>query len=220
VLCIIHDWAEKAPDSTAVIYNGRRVSYAEFAARINSMRSFLQPLDLAPGQVAIVRIENLVDAWAAYFARRELGLSTLFVQSKDTAERLELSNVGCIVTTQMEQSRLPLDTTPWPNATVVVLPSANEDTVHLKSSATAEHNTPKGRHILYTSCTTVASKRLCFTSEMLEASNQAGEDEFTAKSVFHCTLFSLWTGVGFKFPLRLWTSGGCVIFDQRPDWCR
>jgi acyl-coenzyme A synthetase/AMP-(fatty) acid ligase len=213
-------WAKTQPDKLAAIHNGSPVTYTEFARSIDATQQYLKKANLPQAQTAIVVIYNLLDAWIACLALRAEGLNTVCVPSAAVAEKLNLVNVCCVVTSKKETFTPTIDTAPWPAATRVVLPVPQNSSDHTKNLYVAEQASAQGGHILFTSGTTGVYKKLFLSAALQDASNTACADDYTPESVFHCVRFGLWTGVGFKYPQRYWQSGGCVIFDQRDDWYR
>jgi acyl-coenzyme A synthetase/AMP-(fatty) acid ligase len=73
--------------------------------------------------------------------------------------------------------------------------------------------------MLFTSGTTGAYKKVMMAAESEEKRNAARASSWSldGNTVLHGLDFPIWTGAGFKQPSAIWHTGGCVIFDQRPD---
>ena len=78
----IYQQARETPGKTAVVHNGRPLSYAEFAQRIEAARQYLSRRELPPG-VAVLCFESLLDVWIVGFALRSLGVTTIASSSSD-----------------------------------------------------------------------------------------------------------------------------------------
>jgi acyl-coenzyme A synthetase/AMP-(fatty) acid ligase len=78
---------------------------------------------------------------------------------------------------------------------------------------------PSGGHILYTSGTTGAYRKLLWNSDLEEArSSERGRFQgFDQSTVAHILRCEQQTGIGWKIPLAVWQAGGCVVMDQRAE---
>ena len=219
----IFERARSLPDKPALIHNDVAMSYAVFARAIEAARSFLGRHALPVGEVAVVRIDHLAEAWIVVVGLRMLGLNTICVNSTTDVDALELNNINtiaCLVVLETEQARLHLDAEGLRYMRKIVVPASIY--ADIRSGALpvrAEDGPPFGGHILYTSGTTGKYKKI-FRKGELEARNDAylaKVSAFDDKSVVHCSNFGLWTGAGFKHPPAVWHVGGTVVLDQRSD---
>ena len=81
---------------------------------------------------------------------------------------------------------------------------------------------PFGGHLVYTSGTTGSYKKLLLAGHNECARNEARAAfyGFRNDTCHHGVELGLWTAMGSKNPPAVWHAGGCVVFDQRPDWPR
>ena len=54
VIGSVYEWAKREPDKTALVWNGKAVSYGRFARGIEVVRRFVREHDLPIGSTAIV----------------------------------------------------------------------------------------------------------------------------------------------------------------------
>jgi acyl-coenzyme A synthetase/AMP-(fatty) acid ligase len=214
----IYEWARCQPSKTAVIWNDLSVSYLSFANAIRATIDFFQQENLPVGRAAIVLVHNRLDAWLIIMALRALGLNTISVTSIPAAKELKIRDTACIIVTQAEAAL-------WPNlvaetasgARIVVVPQLHRagppEDLCLPSSS------PFGGHILYTSGTTGAYKKIILSGEHEDQRNFARAQfySFNSQTIGHFLNFGLWTGIGFKGPPAIWHVGGCVVLDQSDD---
>ena len=101
--------------------------------------------------------------------------------------------------------------------TVVVPPSIFSENNAGTLLSPRRDERPFGGHILYTSGTTGAYKKILMCGEQEDRRNIARAEILSIhrNTVFHGFDFGLWTGVGFKTPPAIWSAGGAVIVDQR-----
>jgi len=148
---LIFDWARRTPDRTAVIYNGRSVSYRSFAQLIALARGYFARRGLTGAGHAVLAVQNLMDFWVLSLALRSLGLTTMAVQSAAMMERLDLPDMRCVVTNPLE---------PWPDleslcaARGLGLMSVSMDGEQVLALDAPGAGPPSGGHILQTSGTT------------------------------------------------------------------
>jgi acyl-coenzyme A synthetase/AMP-(fatty) acid ligase len=212
----IFDWAERAPDKTALVYNGWPLSYRLFAQFIALARGYFARRGCVGAGVAVVATMRLMDFWVLSLALRSLGLTTIAAPTVKAVGELGLPDVRCVVGSAADTwhgltemcaaqgfnllSATMVDETPL---TLDVLPPPN----------------PPGGHILQTSGTTGAYKKVLidpsFEAEFMRGRRQV--HEVTQDSVVHVFNFGGWTGVGYKSPASAWLAGATVIIDQRPE---
>jgi acyl-coenzyme A synthetase/AMP-(fatty) acid ligase len=217
----IYQWAQIAPTKPAFIYdNDIVVDYLAFAKAIETYRKVLERHDLPAGTVAVVLVSHLGNAWTLVMALRSLGLTTIHVRSVAHAKALAVKNVSCVVTIQREQSAYDVGTNPIIGAKLVTISRQDLAAVQLAELPVAlSSSRTSGGHILYTSGTTGAFKKLLWDSDkedlrIIERSRTIG---FDAHTMVHLLNYEQQTAVGWKIPLCAWHAGGCVIMDQRPD---
>jgi acyl-coenzyme A synthetase/AMP-(fatty) acid ligase len=218
----IYQWARVEPFKAALIHDDHVIDYIGYAKSIESLRRFFAKQALPAGTIAIVLVKHLAAAWGLDMALRSLGLATIQVNSLAAAKSLQLKNVSCVVTTAAEQPAHGLAGEPWVGARLIVASSRDLAATSALDSALDLPALPQrnfGGHILYTSGTTGDYKKLMWDSEREEARTSArARARFNKDTVLHAWAYGQWTGPGWKNPLSVWRSGGCVVFDQRPDW--
>jgi non-ribosomal peptide synthetase component E (peptide arylation enzyme) len=216
----IGKWARTHPDKVALIHNDVPMNYAAFARTIEGARRHLSSLGLPPRQTAIVRAPNLRDSWVVVLALRVLGLNTVSVQSIAQGRALQLPDVVCVVTTDAEHERDDIDALGTSGVRHIVVPAAVLAGVGAGDlPPNTDISTPVGGHILHTSGSTGARKKVFADGALEDKANEmrARVLLYGPQSVHHGLDYGLWTGVGYKQSAAAWHSGGCVVFDQRTD---
>ncbi len=214
----IYEWAKCQPEKTAVIWNDVSVSYLSFANAIIATIEFFQQENLPGGRTAIVLVYNLLDAWLIVMALRALGLNTISVTSIAAADALRIRDVACVVITQTEAASLPnLVAKAASGAKILVVPQLHRADLPVDSCPWSSN--PFGGHILYTSGTTGAYKKLMMSGKHEDQRNSVRARFYSSNSntIGHFLDFGLWTGIGFKGPSAIWHAGGCVVLDQSDD---
>lgn len=216
----IYRWARSQPDKAAMIYNGQTFSYATLARGIEASRRFLERLNPPAGKVAIVVLQNIADSWVDVHALRALGLTTICVPNIATARALQIRNVACVVTTEVEQHSHNIQKGELQGAPLIVMPSALYANILEGDLPRPPVGAPAlGGHILYTSGTTGSFKKVLMEGHIEEARNEARalSQGYDTRAIDHGLDFGIWSGAGFKQPSAIWHAGGTQIFDQRPD---
>ena len=216
----IYEWARVEPSKAALIHDDEIIDYITYAKYIETFRKILERHDLPAGTIAIVLVNHLADAWGLGMALRSVGLTTIHVQSLAQAKALGIKNISCAVTTAREQSVHGLAGKPLDGVELIVISRRDfAATPLLELPLSPQSNRPSGGHILYTSGTTGAFKKLMWHSDLEDARTSARSraHSFYKSTVAHTGAFGQWTSIGWKVPLSVWQTGGCVVFDQRPD---
>ena len=217
----IHDWARSQPNRPAIVYNDVEINYADWSTAIGAMRGFLAAQRVQAGTTVAVLVANLFDAWSLVLALRSLGATTIQLQSVDSVATLGLRDLACLVVSQPEAEAMRLDLGRMPVRTIVLSEAAMRVTPTAPSAA-GDHRAPFGGHLVYTSGTTGSYKKLLLAGHNECARNEARAAfyGFRNDSCHHGVELGLWTAMGSKNPPAVWHAGGCVVFDQRPDWPR
>src|SRR5208282_4878787 len=93
----IYTQARETPDKTAIVFNNRKFSYRLFACLIEISRRYLAAQGIAGEGVAVLPTGLMVNTWALGLALRNLGLTTLTVNSQDEIGGLGLPDIRCVV---------------------------------------------------------------------------------------------------------------------------
>jgi acyl-coenzyme A synthetase/AMP-(fatty) acid ligase len=215
----IFEQAHLTPDKSAVVYNGRAYSYASFARWIEGCRRYLAQQELPTDAVAIVGIERLLDGWILGFALRSLGLTTVFARDSKGIRRLDLRDVGCIVTTKAENPLAEAGQSANSEWRWIHVPAEIElTTAQIPIPDIPASKARTGGHILLTSGTTGTYKKVLWTATMAAAAIpvHAEINGITDQSVVYVANFGLWTAPGYRWPLSTWAKGGTVVLHQGP----
>jgi acyl-coenzyme A synthetase/AMP-(fatty) acid ligase len=231
----IYEWARIQPAKAALIHNGVVRDYITFARAIAAFRKYLEPHHLPTGTVAVVLVNNFADAWALVPALRSLGLTTMQVNSLAQAKTIGIKNISCVVTIVPPRNfrsafgllnKLTMNYAADPQSLGAKLIAISRRDLAATPpqgwSFSPQSNRPSGGHIFFTSGTTGAFKKLMWDSGREEAriSARCRANGFDKTTVAYLMAYEQQCGIGWKIPLAVWQAGGCVVFDQRPDWCQ
>jgi acyl-coenzyme A synthetase/AMP-(fatty) acid ligase len=216
----IFRWAHEQPGKTALIFNNRDINYLVLARAIEATRRLLEAQNLPAPTVAVVVSNNMLDAWLLVMAARALGLTTIVTESLALADTLKLRNVSCLLAHQRHQANLQPNSDSLAGVRRVVVPETIYADDHSGDPPRPlPASPPLGGHILYTSGTTGAYKKLLVEGAAEDQRNaaRAQMSDITGDTLFHALFFGLWTGIGFKTSSAVWRSGGGVVIDQTPE---
>ena len=213
--------AHEHPAKPAIVYNGTAISYAAFAHTIGATIRHLEIHEFAAGDTVVVVIHNLRDCWVVVLALQSLGLNTVCVSSVAVLETLRLTNISGIVTTEIEVPKHQLEPDTRTGNRVITIPNPGFGSDDLLPVPAVRESAKIGDHILYTSGTTGRYKKLLWAGDLQQRrdAERIASDDYNADTVYHCANLGLWTSAGYKIPQTLWQVGGCLILDQRPQWC-
>jgi acyl-CoA synthetase (AMP-forming)/AMP-acid ligase II len=214
----IYEWAQAAPDKTAIVYCGVPISYRGFALRIEHARKILARQPLRPGSIAAIRAENMIDSWVIALALRSLGMTTIPVPSLDQIDALGLGDFGCIVTDVARESGEPARPRDRDYVMVrirrgVYLGEPGGELPDPRRMASAP-----GGHIMLTSGTTGSVKKVRMDDAMLAArlTATAALCGFDDRSVVCLFNFGLTSALSVM-TCTVWDVGGAVVLEKRPD---
>ena len=218
----IYRHAQENPDRVAVISDGQEISYANFACAIEAVRNHLMQAGL-PDHGVIVRLDrNLYLDWVLLLAVRSFGLTTVSGPSWKAIERLGLKDITGVIGVSVEQRALESIRSVRPEISITTIPLSL-----LQRAGTVDLPTPVpdsrfGDHIVYTSGTTGAYKRLLVNGDAIDRSinySDHGFEQYLSKGkILHCLAFETWSGPGYRYPTASWYKGATVLFDQRLEW--
>lgn len=218
----IYGHAQRTPDKAALIFNGRTLSYHEFASAIEASRRLLAKHGVPGDGVALLVIDSFFDAWIIGLAARGLGLTTLVLPSLKEARTLDLPDTRCVVSRAGD--------TNWPGLRelcqergweVIDLPVPRFTRVRNHGAMEMPDWPPVlGERILLTSGTTGVSKMTLFDplGENTEPHRRAVFD-ICDRSVVLVPNFGGWSSPGYNVPAHVWDAGGTVsIYQGSRQW--
>ena len=211
----------KDSQSTAIIYDDKSYSYSDFFIQINATIDYLSIIERAGnGQLCVVSIQNFHLCWLTILALRFRGYSTLYVESIEQMEKLELRNIAHIFILESELER-HLSVRELQNkykSNYIIVPDRiyfeRDSYCHLSVS---NSNIPtQSGHILYTSGTTGTYKKVFIDvkSEQFFSARLKIAYELSTDTKFNNVLLPLYTTAGYRIPLAVWNFAGCVIFNK------
>ncbi len=163
----IFGYARCEPRRTAMHYRGYTISYGEFAYWIAQSRQFLAQQNLAPGTVAVqVAVSCRLDSWALDLACRSLGIHTIALRGPEELPQSDLRNVSCVITTIPD---FPISRV-LPDGDYKLIRIPHPMFLGVQAGAVPELpeiGQPEGGHIMMTSGTTGARKKVMISSESL-----------------------------------------------------
>jgi acyl-coenzyme A synthetase/AMP-(fatty) acid ligase len=209
---LIFDWAQKTPGKTALIHNGRHLTYGAFANLIAQARRHLKSRGCTGPGFAILAVRNLMDVWILGLALRSQGLHTMAVWPAGLPH-IRLPDVRCVVSSAREA---------WPRLDEVCAARGWEHiSVPLNGEGAPDRDVlatamPAGGHVLLTSGTTGRKKKALMAPEhdaafLQEIVDSLKLDWHSALCVFN---FTAWTGIGYKWAASPWLVGGTTIIAQ------
>ncbi len=229
VLRQIHDVAITDPAKLALVFNGAPVTYGGFWRIIDGVRRALEPHLPQPvesGAIALILIDNMLEAWVVNLALRSLGLHTACLRNAAQIDLFAGMPVICMVTLASERGG-PVA------APEGVLSFSLSDPSKLLLTDSGDPMPPlpdlptPGGHISLTSGTTGRYKKVLVqhgsvgdtTAQRAERYSELGEgyipeDANTVLNVFN---MGLWSAGGYSRPLFVWSLRGAVVIQQTED---
>jgi len=214
----ILEYAIKSPDRTALVHNGMRYSYRDFALRLGHALGELAKLRLPPGALAAVKLDNLLDAWITVLALQRLGLDTVALRTLDRLGPLDLGPLSLIVADE-DAAAVSQALPAGRQARYLPLPAGSySGPAHLSADPWPEPCERAGGNILVTSGTTGRWKKVLITAADLAGGQERRRQLFdlTSTSVAGIHNLGLWTSLGYCAPPVQWSMGASVVIEQRP----
>ena len=213
----IFELARSQPESTAIVWKNLKYNYATFSRAIIATRNYFETQTVPRSGIILVVSKSILDCWIIILALRDIGVDTISVLSLAQAETLELLKAECIVLAPGEDKEYKGGPTPiWSNR-VITVPDDICRNIYVGNLPSVQQDSGRyGSHILYTSGTTGAPKKVVMAGDKEEKRNKltAKLYSYNAKTVFYAANFHLNTAVGFRSPSAVWYKGGSVIYDQ------
>jgi acyl-coenzyme A synthetase/AMP-(fatty) acid ligase len=206
---LIFEWANKTPDKTAMIYNGRAWSYRSFAQLVAAARAYFARVGYVGPGYAVLAIDHLMSFWILSLALRSLGLTTIAVPGGAAAATAvgKVLPTRCVIISPREAQLLDLF-----SESITDKPAQGLDAFDTHLS---------GGHILLTSGTTGIYKMVLMRSVFDEINLGQRVEVFGINADSRFNVFNLapWTGGGYGWPASTWTVGGAVVIEQAGQLC-
>jgi acyl-coenzyme A synthetase/AMP-(fatty) acid ligase len=216
----IFEQARQTPGKIALVSNGVSFSYGDFARLVEGFRQALGRQMLPTNSLAVVDVDDPLDAWSIGLALRGLGLTTVALREAEELSTLGLGSISCVVTSEADTRPASPESSVANLWRAICVPrdfrlSAMQGPVPDIPATTA---IPAG-HILLTSGTTGTYKKILrdATMEALGIPLHAEINGISDQSVVYVANFGLWTAGGYRWPLITWSVGGTVVFHQEMD---
>jgi acyl-coenzyme A synthetase/AMP-(fatty) acid ligase len=214
--------ARATPDKTAIIADGRVLSYRDLAAAIAMVRTAFEAHAGDRSRIAILFTSNLAEGWIAGLALRSLGVTT--VCARVLGDLRQWPAGGLIAVTGSQDATPDLRAAAQAvGAPLVVLPALGDEAIARAAFDEAPVNfaDPPGGHILLTSGTTGLHKKVLI-DPAFEADGvalRAAMYGLADRSVVNLFDFGGWTVAGYQTAVCVWSLGGTVVFHQgRGRW--
>lgn len=218
----IHEFARLSPNRTALVRNGVPFSYFAFSNLIQSMIGLMGQRKLPPGKLAVIPAMDPLVEWLMVLSMRWLGLNTIVINTLDQAASLDLRDCACVVIPEIYQVTADDMSKFHPGVEFITIFNKYFQDPPKTLLPVEPSACPFGGHILFTSGTTGVYKKVLFEGKHDAKRNRerAKFQSFTRETVLHVCNCALWTGIGFRNPPAVWSAGGCVVLDRRPDMYR
>jgi acyl-coenzyme A synthetase/AMP-(fatty) acid ligase len=216
VIKSIFDRARTQPSHQAMIAHGRSWTYAALARGVLDVEAFLKVQNLPPGSRVGLAIAEHRLAWLFILALEKMGHPSTALPIRAKAADLGVRGLAAWITDGR------------------VAPSWSERTIHIAQDFAQRPNTQWNlsapvappthdeRFILLSSGTTGHYKKIASLGWRRDARVQAAIDarRESPNDRHFLGAFGPWTAHGYIQPVRAWTAGGTVIFDQSIDTWR
>ena len=212
--------AMRNTSKTAIIYNGNKFSYDDFYEQVTSVVHKLNKLKIKNYEnLAVIIINNLHLNWVTLIALRFLGFNTITLNSVEQIHQLGLKRIAYIFVVESEIKHILIDKIDknYANKIIKIKIDCYFPDKELNSCLNLEHDlTNNSGHILYTSGTTGQYKKIYVSSNAeLDFKTIISElYKLSDDTIFNNLYFPPYTAAGYRMPLSVWHSGGCVVFRQ------
>ncbi|WP_026061893.1 non-ribosomal peptide synthetase, partial [Rhodococcus rhodochrous] len=219
LLAEFHDRVATSPGATALVFEGESLTYAEFAARVNSLARALVDLGVGPESLVGLSIRRSLELVVGMYAIVEAGGAWVPIDPDHPADRtayiLETAHPAAVLTTARDDVTLPEGI---PTIEVDTFDHSRFDTAPLTD---AERRGPilpdTTAYVIFTSGSTGRPKGVAVSHVSIDNQIQWMNDQYdlTSSDVYlqkTATTFdvSLW---GFFMPLRV----GATLVIATPD---
>ena len=213
--------ARENPLQLAVVSNGEQITYARFASDIEAVRNHLTRAGLPDDGVTVRITGNLYYDWVLLLAAHSLGRTTVAGSSWQVIESLDLKNITGLVCLSGEDEATAAFSSARPDGTITIVPRRMLVETGKRSPPLPVPEGRSGDHIVYTSGTTGAYKKVLMSGDELEARLMDRTSRLSAiafEDVYYGYNFGPWTAAGYNMPQAIWRFGATLVLDQRPDW--
>src|SRR5690606_4465311 len=111
LLAEFHDRVATSPEATALVFEGESLTYAEFAARVNSLARALVDLGVGPESLVGLSIRRSLELVVGMYAIVEAGGAWVPIDPDHPADRtayiLETAHPAAVLTTARDDVTLP-----------------------------------------------------------------------------------------------------------------
>jgi acyl-CoA synthetase (AMP-forming)/AMP-acid ligase II len=213
--------ARRTPEHVALIQNGEAWSYGAFARAIAQARSQLEGAGFRPGGLVAIAATRPIDSWAASFALRSLGFTTVVIERSKDFLSLDLRNVSGVVVADDKPHEVAESVARAARCPITLLPAAR----HFGLSQGPVPGTPApagsgmAGQVMLTSGTTGILKKV-LRSPRIDVElvrSLASLYGMTESSVVYLGNFPTWTAGGYRWPRAAWSGGGTVVYED-PPW--
>ncbi len=216
----IYSQARRAPERVALIQGGEAWSYGALARAIAQARSQLAGAGLRPGGFVAMAADRPIDNWAATFALRSLGFTTVTVERNMDLPSLDFRNVSGVVVVDDKPQEAAEAFARAAGCPIARLPAARHSAQSQgpvpDAPVLAEHG--MAGHVILTSGTTGAYKKVLRAPRVDEelVRSLAAFFAMTESSVVYVGNFPVWTAGGYRWPRATWSVGGTVVYEDPP----
>ncbi len=214
----IYAHARQTPDRVAILYDGERLSYRQFARLIDTSRRHLTLQGLPGDGIAVLAVASVLDGWILALALRSLGLTTIILRARDDIGQLGLRDIRCVVATD-ERSEFAVDRISAGHRLIRVPRSIYAGAMAGAAPAMPDMPASPGGHIQLTSGTTGRYKKILIdpAGEAMLVRHRQNVYEISDQSVVNASNFGGWTSIGYQFPAATWDAGGSVVLCEAPN---
>ena len=215
----IYRWAATDPDKTALIADGKAMSYGEFACAIDATLEMFAAQRLpATGTVFVPGIDR-VQSWLYILALRQLGLSPLTPMPWIKPSDLDLGKPDVILTFSRRQRLKSGIKNLFSGTRIVRVPKDALPRAGSRPPLQPRSGTHFGDMLLLSSGTTGRYKVLVLPGFDIALTHDSIARTFrlTHNTIFNFHGVGPWTGVGGRALPSVWACGGTVIFDAAKD---
>lgn len=215
---MIEDWDRVRPAARCIIENGVPTTRGAFREAVARLCGLIEAAGLPERGTAGLLCGSIAENWAALWALRALGYSTVAAVDFKTLQELDIPDLVCIAASERRIARGDPLLEGAPASLLLPVPRLSAGAAE-GARPQRRDLSPKAPHFLSSSGTLGRNKLIAMEPEHeVESSRKrARVHGNTEKTVMHNGTFGLWTAAGFRFPLNVWSAGGTIVVDTRAD---